>query len=292
MGTNITGLNTNVTNLGTNITNLDAKVDAIDNNINTKFEALGESLNICKQDIITSINSLLDEQLESIINELDIKLSPINNAVTSISSSITELLSTATSILNKVLLLKNCDCSGCGCCGCSDSSCNCDMYNTLFQSNAITKINEYVLLYVSTIYEETDTYIPIDEYDELNADLVSLEDLFASDPSCCFFNVIDIYRNMLKIVKSAFDNKNLAKTTLINAENWRQDSIILNDPNKLREFIEALNKTFRILDLTVTASKATLKPQYTIYHELYGIPPNLEYDPHLMKPILEQLQIL
>jgi hypothetical protein len=97
---------------------------------------------------------------------------------------------------------------------------------------------------------------------------------------------------MLTIVKSAFDKKNLAKTTLINAENWRQDSIILRDPSKLSEYIEALNKSFRIMDLGITSSKAMIKPQYKIYHELYGIPTNLTYDPHLMKPILDSLQML
>lgn len=282
--------------MGIGFDNLDKSLknccEQMGTNINEKFDVLDSSLSLYGEETITSISNLLDQQLYNITNELDAKLLPITDTVTTISSSITDLVSTASSILNKVLTLNNCDCSGCCCCGCCDSSCNCDVYTTLFQSSVITKINEYVMLYVSTINEDTDTYIPFDEFDTLNASLVSLEDLFVSDPSCCFFNVIDIYRNMLKIVKSAFDNKNLAKTTLINSEKWRQDSIILHDSTKLSEFIEALNKSYRIMDLGITASKAMIKPQYKIYHELYGIPPNLAYDPHLMKPILDSLQML
>jgi len=295
-----TDINTNIIN---QITNLDAslnlyqdelnmKIEDLNTNINTQITNLDASFNLYQDNLVTTISNLLDEQLNNIYTSLDMKFEPIDDKLNSLSSSIIELLSTANDILNKVsLLLEKCDSSCCGGCGCGDSHCNCDLYNTLFKSDAITRINEYVMSYVSTIYDDTDISIPIDIYDELNAELVCLEDLFHCDPSCCFFNVIDIYRNMLKIVKSAFDNKNLAKTTLINSQQWQQDSITLHDPTKLQEFINSLNKSFFLLDLGITSSKATLKPQYKMYHQLYGIPPNLEYDPYLMKEILDTLNL-
>jgi hypothetical protein len=291
------------TNVNTQITNLDAsfnlyqnelnmKIENLNTDINTQITNLDTSFNLYQDNLVTTISSLLDEQLNNIYTSLDMKFEPIDSKLTSLSSSIIELLSTANDILNKVsLLLEKCDSSCCGGCGCGDSHCNCELYDTLFKSDSITRINEYVMSYVSTIYDDTDTSIPIDIYDELNAGLVCLEDLFHCDPSCCFFNVIEIYRNMLKIVKSAFDNKNLAKTTLINSEKWQQDSITLHDPAKLQEFINSLNKSFFLLDLGITSSKATLKPQYKMYHQLYGIPPNLEYDPYLMKEILDTLNL-
>jgi methyl-accepting chemotaxis protein len=318
---NVTTISGKVDTISTDVTAISDKVETISDKVETistdvtaisdKVETISDSVYAISTDVtaisdsVTAISDKVDTISDSVtaisdsvtaisdnVTLISDSVTLISDSVTTISSSITDVISIASSILNKVLTLNNCDCSGCCCCGCSDSSCNCDVYNTLFQSSAITTINEYVMSFISTIYEDTDTYIPIDEFDSLNASLVSLEDLFVSDPSCCFVNVIDVYRNMLKIVKSAFDKKNLAKTTLINAENWRQDSVILRDPTKLSEYIEALNKSYRIMDLGITSSKAMIKPQYKIYHELYGIPPNLAYDPHLMKPILDSLQML
>jgi hypothetical protein len=257
-------------NLNNIINNLDKKIDDINYNV-------------------ININNSLDEQLLNMSNVVKIQLNAFNNTCQSLTSLITDLLATSSSILNKVNAIKCCDCSGSGCS--SDASCNCDIYNNIFASETIMTINEYVLTYIATIHEDTDIYIPIDTFDELNAKLLTLSDIFALDPSCCFVNVFDIYKNMLKIVKTAFDNKILAKTALINSEKWKQDSALLHDPEKLKEYVNALSKSFYLINLTVSSSKAMIKRQYAIYHEMYGIPDKLAYDPFLMKPILVSLGI-
>jgi hypothetical protein len=175
---------------------------------------------------------------------------------------------------------------------CCDCKCTCEFYSSLFTTPTLSTINSYVLEYVSTAYEETTAYIPADEYDALKVGLVSLEELFAEDPSCCFFNIIDIYRKMLTTVKNAFDSKILTQTTLENSEGWKADSAILRDPTKLQEYIDSFNKNYVLLDLAITAPKATIKPQYQMYHDLYGVPNNLEYNPQLMKTILENLGLI
>jgi hypothetical protein len=264
------------------------KIDNLNTNINTKFDEMNDSLNLYKEDLITHMSTSMDEQLDNITNILDNKLTPLNNSINTISSLITDLISTTTNIFNKVSLFDPSGC--CGCRGVDSSGCNCEFYNVLFSSDVITKIHEYIFSYVSTIYEDTDTYIPIDIYDNLNVKLVSLGDLFAiTDPNCGFNNIIENYKNILSIVKSAFDKKNLVKSTLINSETWRQDSLILHDPDKLKEFIDNLNKSFKLIDFGIRAPTAILKQQYAMYHQLYGVPDNLNYDPELMKPILESL---
>jgi hypothetical protein len=235
---------------------------------------ISNNIAILKNDIIDNMVSIKNEIITTTLNELN-----------SINSILLDIVSTSSTILDKIISLKSC---------CCDTSCNCDFYNSLFANSTITQINSYVMTYISTAYEDTDIFIPIDEFDTLNISLENLKLLFVTngdEEECCFSNIIDIYRNMLKIVKYAFDNKIEKQTALINAESWRQDSITLRDSEKLKEYLEMLTKSFRILDLTITAPKATLKPQYTRYHELYGIPPNLDYDPQLMKQIFDELDI-
>jgi len=288
-------INTQFDNISYNINN---KIDNLDSNINTQFEQLKYDLsgNFNNDCFISDISNLLDNKLDNIYNLLGIKIDNIGNNLDTIYSSITNITNIVSSIFDKVSLYKDCS----GCCGCSSSNdmdsscnsgfgCNCTFYNALFKSGVISVINNYVLLYISTIDEDTDTYIPLDVYDNFNAELMTLKDLFVVDPSCCFINIIDIYSNILTLVKFGFDKKNTLKQTLINTEKWHKDSIILNDRKKLAEYVSSLNKSFDIMQLTITASKLTLKPQYLIYHNLYGIPNSLKYDPVLMKQILSAL---
>jgi len=59
----------------------------------------------------------------------------------------------------------------------------------------------------------------------------------------------------------------------------------------LKEYVEDLNKTISLFHLDIQPIPVELKRQYAIYHNLYGIPKNLEYDPKLMGPILADLGI-
>ena len=42
--------------------------------------------------------------------------------------------------------------------------------------------------------------------------------------------------------------------------------------------------------MTVKSTYATLKPNYSIYIQLYGVPDNLEFDPHKLSSINMSLQ--
>jgi len=97
------------------------------------------------------------------------------------------------------------------------------------------------------------------------------------------------YNEILSLLKNAFDKKIEARAARLDSVDWKKDSDILNNAIKLKEYIENLNKTISLFNLGVETIPVELKQQYIIYHSLYGVPPNLEYDPKLMKPILEDL---
>jgi hypothetical protein len=251
---------------------IDEKINNINSNINNKMNDINSNIEELTLDTKTNF-SLLEQNI-------NIKTDNINNTLNIITNSITDVINVTSSIFEKVLLFKNC---------CCDSSCNCDFYNALFSSSVITKINNYVSTYIETIHQDTTTYIPIDVFDNLNIELISLENLFVSDPSCCFLNMIDVYRNMLKIVKTAYDYKNFAKSTLINSETWKNDSEILNNRDKLNEYIQNLSKNVFISSIDITSIYANLKPQYQIYIQLYGLPENLDFDTTKLDYIFKQL---
>jgi len=278
LNTNFSDLELSYNLLDQNINNKMDNVNSKMDNVNSKIEEFNLDMNTNFSDLKLSCN-LLDQNI-------NIKTENINNTLDIITNSITNVFNVTSSILEKVSLFKNCDCS----CSCSnDSNCNCVFYNALFSSSIITKINNYVSTYIETIYQDTDTYIPIDIFHNLSIELTSLENLFASDPSCCFFNIIDIYRNMLKIVKTAYDNKNLAKSTLKSSESWKNDSEILNDRDKLNEYIQNLSKNFFVTSVNITSAYANLKTQYQIYIQLYGLPENLEFDIDKLSSILKEI---
>lgn len=239
----------------------------------------------CGSLTLNDINKLLTNKLKPLNDSITNLETNINLMIEPISllATLNDSIATLTTIFNKFVT---------NCCedNTSSSGCDCKMYESLLSSDVITQVNAYVQSYVATITDTTTyTYISIDEFTTLNVGLSCLEELI--DPSCCFINLIDMFRNMLFVVKSGFDNKILVKGTIAASETWHQDSITLRDNTLLIEYLNKLKNSATILSFSVTAPIIELKPQYTEYHNLYGIPPNLAYDQVLMKPILESLNL-
>jgi hypothetical protein len=229
---------------------------------------------------------------------LTLKLTPINVILNNIDLNVTQIIHQVDLIIVLVNIcityLKKCcpdnASSNCGNCDDDNNKCDCTLYNYISSNSAITQINAYVQTYITNINDPTsNTYINIDEFNTLNIGLVSLAEII--DPSCCFINVIDTFRNMLYVVKSGFDNKILAQSALTGAESWHQDSITLHDNTLLRDYLEKLSKSATVLSFSVTAPIIEIKPKYVIYHNLYGVPPNLNYDPRLLEDIIENMVV-
>ena len=308
-------INNKIDNVNSKMDNVNSKIEEFKLDINTNFSDVNNLLTIIDQNInikTENINNNVNSKIASVNSKIDNKISNVNSKINNVISKIEELkLDNYTNFSDLELIFKNGHCS---CCSTdlsgnstdlsgnsivpgvvpdggrvANSICNCVFYKSLFRSSIITKINNYVSTYIETIYQDTHTYIPIDVFNDLNIELNSLENLFLSDPSCCFFNIIDIHRNMLKLVKTSYDNKNLANSTLMNAESWKNDSRILNDRDNLNEYIQNLSKNFFVTSVNITSAYANLKTQYQIYIQLYGLPENLEFDIDKLSSILKEI---
>ena len=71
-------------------------------------------------------------------------------------------------------------------------------------------------------------------------------------------------------------------------EGFKKDSEILHDTDKLKTYIENLTVTTHILpEVVVSAPLMTIKPEYSLYMEKYGVPENGIWKPDLLAEMVE-----
>jgi len=278
-------------NINNNTNNL---INDLSNNIINLIKDLSNNITNGDNNIINLITDISSGLIE-ISNDISYNLLQmrieIKEKLDTINSTAIEIISKTNTILEKIMK--------CGCCDGSDnpinSSCNCTLYNSLFTNSTIVKINSYVLQYISIACNNIDdnvfVEISIDEFNSLKFGLDSLEMIFDGN-ECCFKNIIDIYRNIITIVKNAFDDRNKRRAIIVVSEQWKEDSIILRDKDLLQKYLDSLNKNFTLISAQIISDALILKPEYIIYHNRYGIPCNLDYDSVLLKQIYDDLGIV
>lgn len=71
-------------------------------------------------------------------------------------------------------------------------------------------------------------------------------------------------------------------------EGFKKDSEILHDTDKLKTYIENLTVTTHMLpEVVVSAPLMTIKPEYSLYMEKYGVPENGIWKPDLLAEMVE-----
>jgi hypothetical protein len=200
----------------------------------------------------------------------------------------------------------------------------------MLESDIVTNISDFVNKYVTIMHEDEITTLPADTFNALKVDLNNLQQLLNTDPGAIVTEKVTTknidmlllkskskvninqkntqnflspdsfalgelflnnYNQVLSLMKSAYDKKLEARSAVLDSQDWKKDSEILNNTNKLRQYIEEVNKTINLFKLDIQPIPVQLKQQYVVYHSLYGIPRNLDYDPALMGPILKDLGI-
>jgi hypothetical protein len=170
------------------------------------------------------------------------------------------------------------------------NNCDCAFYNSLFKNNTIIQINNLLTNYNKNINVNNKVKIDLDTYNNYN---ISLEKIKTKiDSNCCFCNIINIYEDILKIIWASYNQKNNYFSLLASSSRWEEDSKILNNNELLHEFIKKLqNASPALFEISVTSDTIAFKPIYMRYIQLYGVPPNLEFDPEKMMKIDLELSI-
>jgi hypothetical protein len=72
---------------------------------------------------------------------------------------------------------------------------------------------------------------------------------------------------------------------------YKEDSEILNDIEKLKEYIKQQQLNMNsITSFTIQAQKLNIKPEYLKYIQLYGLPYKMIFDPVLLQEIIDDMK--
>jgi hypothetical protein len=162
-------------------------------------------------------------------------------------------------------------------------------YNKLVTSKEFTYVNEQMKYIINTKDKSSNYQINIDDFNNINVQLQNIKKMI--DPHCYFYNMIDLYMNIWKTIYFSFTTKNNMSAIEFNSEKWRQDSIILNDVDLLKKYLSEIQNTLNFPNVSIETNLAKIKPQYIIYHNLYGLPEDFEYDAEKMSNILAELNV-
>jgi hypothetical protein len=112
--------------------------------------------------------------------------------------------------------------------------------------------------------------------------------------SCLFPDYEEIRKNYLYVISGLYQSI-LQYSSLIDLqhklEQCKERAAILNDPNKLRDFINKMKQNI-FPDSNIQVIKATIKPEYLEYIKKYGYPEGNVFDPIKLTGIIKQLNQL
>jgi hypothetical protein len=189
--------------------------------------------------------------------------------------------------------------------------------STCVTASTVVDLYSKLALYTNSVKTLQDTYaagdvtavatiLTTDVYDQLSAQINTLAydlQLSADGTSArALENISQPYRDYEKIrLNTAVGLSSLHQavrqnTILVDTQNKLEIAQvkvdILLDPVKLKKYIEELNAKAAITalpDQTIGMKAAVVKPQYTEYIKLYGLPSNGAFDPEKLGDIVNQL---
>jgi hypothetical protein len=168
---------------------------------------------------------------------------------------------------------------------------NCYELNKFINSSIIVKIIKLYTEYNTNIKDvKNNTFgFSLTDYNDYK---IALENLNRTLNNNCISKLIPIF---LDILKSIYYGSILASnyiTEINNGVEYKLAYDILHDPQKLQEYLNEQSKIFTALPpVNITAPKANLKPQYQIYISLYGLPPDLEFEPSKLTDIVNSINL-
>lgn len=103
-------------------------------------------------------------------------------------------------------------------------------------------------------------------------------------------------RNFMKQTFEGIQQSVIQYSNLINTmeklDRCQEKSSILDDPEKLKEYLEEKKRSVNIFEIDAfEIVKATLKPEYARYVELYGFPESTVFDTDRLTKIKNELDI-
>lgn len=158
---------------------------------------------------------------------------------------------------------------------------------------------EIELIFNSFVYKEIENLIQLslDEKDEelvesfksskseIESSITQLNNKIKLENNKFFIDFLKNSYYSISIIVNAIEDLSQKDHTI---DKYKKDSEILNNREKLKEFLKKQN-TILSSATNIRVASLSLKKEYEIYHEKYGIPNKLIYDPILLENIRKLL---
>jgi len=175
---------------------------------------------------------------------------------------------------NFPLLIMN---SGSGSCG----------LNVLLNDYSISRINYFLQFLKNDQYDEVFSELTTDETQKILYGLYKLK----TSVSESFGPLIDLYESIFMSIKYFYFLYGELKNNESQCLKYKDDSEILNDIEKLKEYIKQQQLNMNAAtSFTISVQKLNIKPEYVKYIELYGLPYKMIFDPVLLQEIIDEMK--
>jgi hypothetical protein len=166
-----------------------------------------------------------------------------------------------------------------------NSSNQCSIEN-LKNQYSISKINLFLGFLQNDEYDKVFNELTVDETQKILYDLYDTKRKVGQ----CYHGLINMYEKMFKSIRYFYFLEGELRNQQNNCEKYKEDSIILNDMSKLKEYIKQLQSSINdATDMSIQAETLTVKPEYIKYIQLYGVPYKAMFDPVLLQEIKDSI---
>lgn len=106
----------------------------------------------------------------------------------------------------------------------------------------------------------------------------------------CFHSIITMYQNIFKSIRYFYFLEGELRSQQTNCEKYKEDSTILNDIQKLKEYIAKMQLNINSLTtVNVKSKNLNVKPEYVKYIQLYGLPHKVMFNEVLLQEIKDSI---
>ena len=154
-----------------------------------------------------------------------------------------------------------------------------------FIPNQLKELNDIVSLFYESDYDKLSELITFDKITSLKLDLFNYK---KSINNKIYLREIEFWINLLDVLYSNLKIYLDKKQIMIELEYYKEKSSILDNPDKLKQYIAELNKMSELTIVNVKVkpkSVLSIDPVYYEYHKLYGLPINGIYIIDLLEKI-------
>lgn len=151
---------------------------------------------------------------------------------------------------------------------------------------SISKINLFLDYLKNDEYDKVFDVLTTDDTQEILYNLYNTK----QNVDECYHEVLNIYEKIFKSIRLFYFLYIDLQGQGTNCDKFKEDSIILNDIEKLKKYLAELQ--FNLNQLTVVSIKAenlAIKEEYIKYIQLYGVPYKSMFDEVLLQEIKDSL---